>query len=522
MVASAVPPSSTRSSGGALAAGAQQAVQRARGEGQPMAAEVRAPLEAAFGADFARVRIHTGPQADRLSRSFNAQAFTLGGDIFFGNGMYRPNAASGKHLLAHELTHSLQQGAGKANKIQTKLQVGPAGDGFEREADRAADSFLRAPHGRPAVQGRLQTTPAPAGRVQRRLSQRAEDALDYANQMQPGFTQSTLPGLADEKTWLQQAQWLPEKTTDQVIRVRSWLEKRTQNTDQAQEDRMMLAKAYLLKIFVTEWYLTIQGRRAKGKFQQLTDELRKAAIPAAMLRVEKEKKRLQALGLNKPGAVKPEFMAMARESYTAERDNPAGLNFFVPVDRNILGHGSNVDTTPSIEWRGTRVPSSGFLRSVGLKLHSIILYNGADGVRKYISAHANAAQPPLLEATQGLYTPAVDSLWEPTAAKMKLETGPQVEDKFEDLENAADQVNALGKKYKLFTNNCNRAAYHILKTAGVRTKQPPGLFFGWGKRLSGANDQEEAQGDGGQPVGDVPKQAGEQTSDPEYEGLQLI
>lgn len=97
------------STGGPVDAGVQQAIQRARGSGQPLPERVRGPFERAFDADFAGVRLHTDVQADRLSRALQAQAFTTGLDIFFRRGEYDADSTCGQHTLAHELTHVMQQ-----------------------------------------------------------------------------------------------------------------------------------------------------------------------------------------------------------------------------------------------------------------------------------------------------------------------------------------------------------------------------------------------------------------------------
>lgn len=90
-------------------------INAARGNGQPLSEEVRLPMEQAFGADFSGVRVHTDSEAHGLSESLQARAFTAGKDIFFKSGEYTPSSSSGQQLLAHELTHTLQQGA--TNKI---------------------------------------------------------------------------------------------------------------------------------------------------------------------------------------------------------------------------------------------------------------------------------------------------------------------------------------------------------------------------------------------------------------------
>jgi phage-related protein len=79
--------------------------------GTPLSPGVRTFMEPRFGADFGGVRIHTGEHAAQLSHNLNAHAFTVGNHIFFGRGQYQPDAGSGKELIAHELTHTIQQGA---------------------------------------------------------------------------------------------------------------------------------------------------------------------------------------------------------------------------------------------------------------------------------------------------------------------------------------------------------------------------------------------------------------------------
>ncbi|MBN1937894.1 MAG: DUF4157 domain-containing protein [Anaerolineae bacterium] len=83
----------------------------AQSGGLSLPAPLRAEFEPKFGADFSSVRVHTGADAAELNRAVNARAFTHGRDIYMGSGAYAPDTVSGKHLLAHELTHTLQQGA---------------------------------------------------------------------------------------------------------------------------------------------------------------------------------------------------------------------------------------------------------------------------------------------------------------------------------------------------------------------------------------------------------------------------
>jgi len=82
-----------------------------QGGGQPLPAAERAFFEPRFGRDFANVRLHSGPGAVQLARSVSARAFTLGDSIVFGSGQYALGTSAARQLLAHELTHVVQQGA---------------------------------------------------------------------------------------------------------------------------------------------------------------------------------------------------------------------------------------------------------------------------------------------------------------------------------------------------------------------------------------------------------------------------
>ncbi len=80
-----------------------------RGGGHPLPDVLRGPMEQAFGADFSGVRVHTGSQADILNQQLSARAFTTGQDIFFRDGEYSPGSEGTRKLIAHELTHVVQQ-----------------------------------------------------------------------------------------------------------------------------------------------------------------------------------------------------------------------------------------------------------------------------------------------------------------------------------------------------------------------------------------------------------------------------
>ncbi len=92
-----------------LAGSLDSSIDLARGGGRSLSARERSYYEPRFGADFGDVRIHTDARAGHLAGAIQAKAFTVGRDIFFGAGQYSPGTIRGKRLMAHELTHTIQQ-----------------------------------------------------------------------------------------------------------------------------------------------------------------------------------------------------------------------------------------------------------------------------------------------------------------------------------------------------------------------------------------------------------------------------
>jgi len=106
-----------------------QSIGSSRGSGASLDNSTRSFMSERFGADFSGVKIHTGSDSSRMNQELNARAFTTGSDIFFNEGQYQPGSDSGKHLLAHELTHTIQQKGNTPGSIQRDLalpQAGPA------------------------------------------------------------------------------------------------------------------------------------------------------------------------------------------------------------------------------------------------------------------------------------------------------------------------------------------------------------------------------------------------------------
>jgi hypothetical protein len=115
----------------------EQVAQR-KSAGSPLPAPVRSAMESRLGADFGGVRVHADGQAASLADWLGARAFTTGQDVYFAAGEYQPASPPGQGLLAHELTHVVQQRGGRA----PAGIVDTPGDQYEREADAVAQAVM--------------------------------------------------------------------------------------------------------------------------------------------------------------------------------------------------------------------------------------------------------------------------------------------------------------------------------------------------------------------------------------------
>ena len=129
-------------------------IHRARSGGQALDGTVQAQMGEAMGHDFSGVRVHTDGEAHALNEQLSAKAFTTGPDIFFRGGAYSPQSSAGQELLAHELTHVVQQASGVVDGGGAGMRVNAPGDRFEQEADAVAKAVTAAPaaSAAPAVQ----------------------------------------------------------------------------------------------------------------------------------------------------------------------------------------------------------------------------------------------------------------------------------------------------------------------------------------------------------------------------------
>jgi hypothetical protein len=111
--------------------------------GQPLDRGTQNQMGTRFGQDFGGVRVHTDSQAHQAARNLGAEAFTTGRDIYFSRGAYDPGSEGGRGLLAHELTHVVQQGRGAAGAAPQGFHISQPDDPLEREAESVSAAVMR-------------------------------------------------------------------------------------------------------------------------------------------------------------------------------------------------------------------------------------------------------------------------------------------------------------------------------------------------------------------------------------------
>ncbi|HEX2051303.1 MAG TPA: DUF4157 domain-containing protein [Actinomycetota bacterium] len=218
------------------------------GGGAPLPASLRSYFEPRFGHDFSAVRIHTDERAARSARAFGALAYTFGRDVVFGAGRYQPGTPSGTRLLAHELTHVVQQGSATplardarapaaptprvgrraTTRVQRDVSLEDASALDLRDSEPAEDekrtvAAQRDAYARPAVR----IAPAPAPVVQRACppyeGYSAPKPIESYNCAGLAHRTYDYKGLAATQTALTAGTTTPCGTRCAVDRVKHWL-----------------------------------------------------------------------------------------------------------------------------------------------------------------------------------------------------------------------------------------------------------------------------------------------------------
>lgn len=146
------------------------------GGGSPLDSDTKGFMESRLGADFGDVRVHTDGAASESAKSVQAHAYTVGSDVVFQSGKYAPESDSGKRMLAHELTHVVQQRTGPVAGTPAPggIKVSDPSDSFEQAAESSADRVMSSG----------QVAPAPAA-----ASAGVQRQLDDEEELQGAFVQ---------------------------------------------------------------------------------------------------------------------------------------------------------------------------------------------------------------------------------------------------------------------------------------------------------------------------------------------
>jgi hypothetical protein len=160
------------------------------GTGAPLDDGVRGRMEAQLGADLSQARVHTGSESQKASKYFGARAFTVGNDIHFGAGEFRPGTKEGDKLLVHELTHVVQGGGSVARKADdaaeaADVEVSQPGDPAEVEADSVAERVSDGLHGATERVGPRPLIGAKLGGVGRKIYRANDEKANHETPSTP-------------------------------------------------------------------------------------------------------------------------------------------------------------------------------------------------------------------------------------------------------------------------------------------------------------------------------------------------
>ncbi|MBP1468094.1 DUF4157 domain-containing protein [Candidatus Chloroploca sp. M-50] len=206
-----------------------------RSPGQPLDAATRTFMEPRFGQDFAQVRVHTDARAAASARAVNALAYTVGRNVVFGAGQYAPGTTEGRRLMAHELTHVVQQ---QDNPAEIMQQAGHLpSDPFEQEAEQVAEQIVL-----PAASASPLRSISRSPTAMRRQAVALDPARQSPSLIQPASTPQVLESVSQAlrteankdahwiKQILQSNEWLAPWNEDAIMEVvAKWMRKPLEN-----------------------------------------------------------------------------------------------------------------------------------------------------------------------------------------------------------------------------------------------------------------------------------------------------
>lgn len=165
----------------------EASIRHSKGSGTPLSGGIKHKMESSFGADFSNVRIHTSSEAVQMSKHLGAQAFTHGSDIYFNAGKYAPVNKDGEHLLAHELTHTIQQGAVTRLKPEIQREEADISEELKKELEESEKEQEAA------------IDPSEANQTRVEAQEEGQKAQEATSEDLPSLTLSPTENEAEEK-----------------------------------------------------------------------------------------------------------------------------------------------------------------------------------------------------------------------------------------------------------------------------------------------------------------------------------
>ena len=450
------------------------------GRGQPLPESVRAFMEPRFGADLGRVRVHTGQNAEQLNRKLSAQAFTHGTDIFFASGKFSPGTTAGNRLLAHELTHVIQQGAAPVRR-----QYRPAADGLLQrtltaESRRAFGSAVAA---------------NPKYEHGRRLVDKFAVPENEPETGSPVPWQTTVREPIDQDN-------VTTGEQDKINKMgRTHGFKLWKKADEQERKLKDFVRAFILWDFAsrTNQLRPVHPTHGGGRYSHLGPADKAKKRKSYMAHAEPFQEKFK--GLIDKGPAAPETQTFLKQEGFLE-----DMNLTAEQRAEAQAEG------PRIDVRSTFI--GGSILGIHVRAHLFIVYTGRDGRQFYFRGGPGEQLDPddptdcgYTTVDYGEYT--ADTIdYDPSAPSVTVLSGEAAEAKFDAMIEAARALNAMQVPYravveprfaKLFKKdsllrqgmsvfgtrgeNCNRAAWTILDRAGIPKKKPFGKHPGWGAPL---------------------------------------
>jgi len=425
--------------GGELSGDVESSVQRAKSGGQPMSDNIRGPMEQAFNVDFSGVKVHTDSQADTLNRSLSARAFTSGQDVFFRQGEYNPSISGGQELLAHELTHVVQQGGSS-----------------------------------PVTQRSL---------IQRSLTDRSKRAFEETEKQNSNFSDGK--NLVDGETDISGSSTMKDNVTaDEQKKINNLRGSGFHSKSPEPEKRLKdYIRSYLLWEFAK--------RTSQLTLDKVKDPTASKPESSKNLNSKYDKKRKfyltknlqkqdQYKGLINKGVAAPETRTFLEYHGVA-----GGIPLSSDDKKKEQAKG------PRIDVRSTYIAGEKF--GMRLRAHLFIIYISEDATPYYFRGGPGGGD--LTVANWGKYTPGTVD-YDPSAPSTTVLSGEAAKDKLDALIEAASIIDGMSVPYRSQVGtkngeNCNSVAWTILDRAGVPKNKPFGVHPGWGHALGAITEGKE-------------------------------